>query len=440
MSDPLSIAGSIAGVISLVDLVFRLVFKYARSAVNAKEEVKNIADEIQALAGVLQSLRLLASGLEAEGDTFDPTIRVHHLGTLNTTLSRLQQRAQKVYTKFENGSKTQQKFQQLKWPFSTQETKELLEDLLRHKSTISLALSVDSLRKLQLCLTKQEELSQTLSSITNSVKRIEIQTLIAMGDHKKQVLYFFMKISPQPNLETSVKLRQPMTGLWLTSSPSFTTWLETPGSKLWLSGIPGAGKTVLAGAVIEDAITHSYAHTEVGVAFFFCDYKDSSSWNLVNILGAMASQLSRQNDDAYSSLQTYYDQLHPAGGLEKSPDTEDLRAKIIEMSGHFKQTLVIVDGLDECGDSTDVVVEALSELANYTPNMSMALFSRHEANIQDFLQEDFEHISIAAKSDDVRLYVGAEMEKRIQNRRLRITSIELKDEIMNKLVEGAKGM
>jgi hypothetical protein len=52
--------------------VFRLVFKYARSAANAKEEVKSVADEIQALAGVLQSLRVLASGLEAEGQTFDP--------------------------------------------------------------------------------------------------------------------------------------------------------------------------------------------------------------------------------------------------------------------------------------------------------------------------------------------------------------------------------
>ena len=440
MADPLSVAGSIAGLISLADSVFRLVFKYARSAVNAKEDVKNLADEIQVLAGVLQSLRFLASGLEAEGHSFDPTLRTHHLGTLSSILSRLQQRAEKSHTKFENGSKTQQRLQQLKWPFSTGETKELLEDLHRHKSTISLALSADSLRKLQFCLAKQGELSQTLSGIEDTVKRIEIHTQITLNDLKEKVLNFFMKVSPQPNFETSVKLRQPMTGLWLTGSPGFTTWLETLGSKLWLSGIPGAGKTVLAGAVIQDAITRSYSHPEVGVAFFFCDYKNPSTWNILNILGAMASQLSKQNNDAYSRLQTYYDQLHPAGRLEKSPDSEDLRAKITEMSEHFKQVIVIVDGLDECGDSTDVVVETLSELANYTPNMSMALLSRHEVNIQGWLQDDFGHIPIAANSEDVRLYVGAEMEKRIQNRRLQITSVELKDEIMNKLVEGAKGM
>jgi len=86
------------------------------------------------------------------------------------------------------------------------------------------------------------------------------------------------------------------------------------------------------------------------------------------------------------------------------------------------------------------VVEALAELANYTPNMSTSLFSRPEINIRDWLQEDFDHISIAASSDDVRLYAGAEMEHRIQTRRLRITSMGLKDEILNRLVDKAKGM
>lgn len=440
MADPLSIAASIAGLISLADTVFRLVFKYARSAINAKQEVKLLADEIQALAGVLQNLRLLASGLEAEGHSFDPTIQVHHLGLLGSTLNRLHQRAEKAHEKFEHGSKTQQRLQQLKWPFSTDDTKELLKDLVRHKTTISLALSADSLRKLQVCLTKQEEQRQTLSSIENTVKRIEIHTQIVLNDNKKKVLDFFMKISPQPNLEISVKLRELMTGLWLTGSPSFTTWMETAGSKLWLSGIPGAGKTVLAGAVIQDAIERCDSNPEVGVAFFFCDYKNPTTWNIVNILGAIASQLSRQKDDAYNSLQKYYDQLHPAGRLEKSPDREELRDKITEMSKHFGQIIIIVDGLDECGESSDVVAETLSELAKYTSNMSMALFSRHEVNIQEWLRDDFEHIEIAAKSNDVRLYVAAEMEKRIQNRRLRISNMDLKDEIMNKLVDGAKGM
>jgi hypothetical protein len=66
MTESLSVADSIAGLIFLTDILFRLVFKYARSAANVKKNVKFLADEIQTIAEVLQSLRLLASGLEAE--------------------------------------------------------------------------------------------------------------------------------------------------------------------------------------------------------------------------------------------------------------------------------------------------------------------------------------------------------------------------------------
>ena len=110
------------------------------------------------------------------------------------------------------------------------------------------------------------------------------------------------------------------------------------------------------------------------------------------------------------------------------------------MSKHFRQIIVMVNGLDECGESSVCVSKSLSKLVNNTLNLFMALFSRPEIDIRECLQEAFEHIEITANSNDVRLYVLAEMEKRVQNQRLRISNMELKDEIMNKLVDGAKGM
>lgn len=115
MTDPLSIADSIADLISMADTVFRLVFKYARSALNVKKDVKILADEIQALAGVLQSLGLLASVLKAERHLFDLTIRAHHFGSLSSILNRLRQRMKKAHKKFEDDSKTQHRLQPLKW-------------------------------------------------------------------------------------------------------------------------------------------------------------------------------------------------------------------------------------------------------------------------------------------------------------------------------------
>lgn len=105
-----------------------------------------------------------------------------------------------------------------------------------------------------------------------------------------------------------------MAGTWLTESPRFLHWLETPCSKLWLTGIPGAGKTVLAGSVIQEALNRSYSNQQVGVAFFFCDYKNSETWETVAILGAVASQLARQKDVAFEILRQYHNDLRPKRG------------------------------------------------------------------------------------------------------------------------------
>ena len=49
-------------------------------------------------------------------------------------------------------------------------------------------------------------------------------------------------------------------------------------------------------------------------------------------------------------------------------------------------------------------------------------------------------MSIAAKSDDLKLYVDAEIEKRTRKKLLNIKTTSLKEYIRKRLVEGAEGM
>lgn len=439
MSDPLSVSASIAGLISISDLIFRAVFKYARAAKNAKSDIQSLADEINGLATVLRSLQALASDLESEGDTFDPTLRIHCLSHCTKTFDKIERIVKRASDSL-GRSKLEGIVRQLKWPFSASETKELLGELSRHKETITIALSADSMRKLQLCLSKVDELGAQVSRIAAIAKRIEINTQIDINADKQRVLNYFMQISPRPNLEMSIRLRHAMTGLWLTESLPFIDWLEKPGSRLWFSGIPGAGKTVLAGAAIQEALTHGHTTASVGVGFFFCDYKDQSTGQPTNILGAVASQLARQNNEAFNILRDYYETLNPPTGLPQTPDPDELRARISSMSELFDQTLIIIDGLDECGHNTEEVVDVLSELAQYTTSVSIALFSRDHYNIRVRLEGEFEHIPIAAHTQDIRLYVGAELDKRTRTHRLELTSIAMKEEIMETLVRRAQGM
>ncbi|KAF4951699.1 hypothetical protein FSARC_12850 [Fusarium sarcochroum] len=442
MADPLSIAASIAGIISLTDTVFRYVFKYSRNASGAKEDVHRLTEEINAFSTVLRSLQALAIELETEKQPYEPTLRVQHLGDCQRMFERIRKRVKKAADEFDNPSKWQGLTRQLKWPFSSSETKDLLSDISRYKDTISLATSADTMRQLQTSLSQQvkhQEKAEKLLQDTH--KKVEITTAISLDTKKQGILDFFMQpdLNPQPNLKQSISLRQATTGNWLLDSEELKDWFDKPGSHLWLNGIPGGGKTVLAGAIIQEALSRNLP--DCGRAFFFCDYKNKNTLLPVNILGAIATQLALQNDECFSCLQDYHTELHPARNLSQKPEVDELRARIARMTTKFSQVLIVIDGIDECGEEVvDQVLTALVELADSADNVGMALFSRDEINIRFRLEADFEEIIIEAHTEDIATYVRAEMELLRNSGKLMINTMTIKDEIENELITRARGM
>ncbi|ETS86024.1 hypothetical protein PFICI_04049 [Pestalotiopsis fici W106-1] len=413
MADPLSIASGIAGLLSLAGAAFHVVHQYIRTAKDAKDFVKALSKELQSLSSVLQGVKILAEAYEQDETEPSVGLRLEHISACSRVLDDILKGTSSIRDTVKNQKSRTSKVENLKWPFRKSKTDELINELSRHKATLSLALDAASLSALVDCLGK--------------VKR-------------ECVLNFFMPIDPSPNLQSSWKLRHPGTGIWLTESLRFRTWLLEEGSKIWLSGIPGAGKTVLAGAAIREALQQVATVSNVGVAFFFCDYKNKKTWNITNILGAIATQLAWQNESAFAKLKQYHNEIKPRQGMQLRPKAEDLHEVIIEESEAFDRILLVVDGLDECGDNAEIVSRVLSRLNQDIPNLSSALFSRDEPGIRDVLQDQFDQIDIAAHSEDISLYVGAELEKRIEQRQLRINDMHLKDEILLILTTGAQGM
>ncbi|KAI8649318.1 NACHT domain-containing protein [Fusarium sp. Ph1] len=442
MADPLSMAASIAGLISLADTLFRHTYKFGRTASSAKKEIQALATEINSFSGLLRSLEALADELEAEGQAFEPALKVDHLIECRKIFENIERKVTKAIDSFNNRSRWEGVSRQLKWPFSASDTRELLQQLSRCKDSITLATSADTMRSLQLCLMKQQENGETLAKIASTLEKVEIRTAILMDPRKQLVLDFFMapELNPQANLDQSLKLRQPTTGEWLTHSFAFTEWLQTPGSRLWPNGAAGGGKTVLAGAMIQEAIVRKEAEPDVAVAFFFCDYKQEATLKSVNIIGALASQLAIQRDESFDLLEQYYEELHPARGLNKPVDPDELVKIMEKICNLFSQVIIIVDGLDECGDGVYEVLEALCDLADFANTTSIALVSRNEVEIRQALEDVFKEVTIEAREEDLKIYVRAEIERRIRARQLDIQNKAIKDEIQSELVSRANGM
>ncbi|THW78366.1 ankyrin repeat protein, partial [Aureobasidium pullulans] len=59
------------------------------------------------------------------------------------------------------------------------------------------------------------------------------------------------------------------TGRWFLKGPRYECFRTTPDARLWLRGIPGCGKTVLASTIINDLQEDSGASTSTVIYFFF---------------------------------------------------------------------------------------------------------------------------------------------------------------------------
>ncbi|KAH7153507.1 ankyrin repeat-containing domain protein [Dactylonectria macrodidyma] len=430
MADGLSIAASVAGIVQLSGTVFKLINKFVKDAKDAPSKVRDLAVQTRNLAGILENLKLLASSLDEESSKY--ALKAQHLNSCRHTLLTIEKKLRKSQDDFESG-KLKALSRRLKWPFEVPETNELLTELAGHCSILQLALSADSMDALLKCLAKQDEVRKMIE------RKLSIDTRVHVNMRRKEVIGFFLRVNPQDNFQMSLNLRHPMTGLWLTESdPTFQRWKELPNAKLWLSGIPGGGKTVLCGAVIETILQESDEST--AVCFAFCDYKDTKTHQPENILAAIAVQLGQQKEGAFDLLEKYFDELNSGNQLQKQPRREPLLKIIRDMASMFEKVYVIVDGLDECGENISSMVQSLTALADSSQVISAAFFSRKEDDIKDELEDNYDQIEIEAHTEDLKAYTLSQIGQRKSLKKLEITNASLHEEIFRTLVESAHGM
>lgn len=446
--DPLSISSGIAGLVALADLVFRAATRYVKSAKGAPKEALKLLEEVKGFSVLLHDLSLVAYGLETDPfpeNSVEPAreFQAYHLYGCRRILEDLQSRLHYSTQNLVSVSSLKKLGARMKWPMTTQESTEMLQTLQRHKQTINIALSVDTLQKLRESLSQQQETNDRIDQLQVAASKIiDIETRIVVGQEREKVLQFFSKTNPRDEYHKNKELRHYMTGMWLTEGAQFKQWCNVKGSKLWLSGIPGAGKSVLAGAMVDECLKISTLVPEIATAYFFCIYRDNETHEPENIMSSIVAQLARQNEAAFSVAQKCYQELMEDDHLPGNPSINKLRTAIRDQTRVFDKVFIVVDGLDECGGHVERTTRMLASLCNdkSAKTMCLALLSRDEIMIRQHLQGAFDYIEIEAHTGDIQQYVATELEERIGLGKLRVRNMSLKDEILEALVTGAKGM
>lgn len=144
---------------------------------------------------------------------------------------------------------------------------------------------------------------------------------------------------------TQMRANNPGTGRWLLDNQAFKDWFDPNYPKipplLWLNGIPGAGKTVLASLAIEEARKLTPKPT---VLFFYCKHGDPERNSFLTLARSLLAQILEQDQNLL--LYFYQECCDSKEAVVTSPEKV---IKLLEFAfKNCKSAYIIIDGLDEC--------------------------------------------------------------------------------------------
>jgi len=182
------------------------------------------------------------------------------------------------------------------------------------------------------------------------------------------------------------------------------------------------------------------------MAYFYCDFRDSSKQNRRDLLTSLVIQLSTRS--AYCDIPSSLYLKHDSGA--KIPGEDELTKCLGEMVALPDQppVFIIIDALDECPDSSGLrtprerVLSLLKDLAGLSlPNLHLCVTSRPEFDIRTALEPlASQRVSLndqSGQKKDIVDYVTFFVDS---DRRMRRWRDEDKDLVIKTLSNRADGM
>ncbi|KAH0556570.1 hypothetical protein GP486_005573 [Trichoglossum hirsutum] len=244
-----------------------------------------------------------------------------------------------------------------------------------------------------------KELLETISvaQVTSTKEAIEVTQL---SQQHSEILDWLTKADYGAMHADSLKKWQPGTGKWFLQHQLFAAWRNGDIRTLFCPGIPGAGKTTIASAVIE-YVRPAQHDKESGVAFLYCNYGRKNEQTTEALLAILLRQLAEYHPSIPNSVKL----LHASHMREKTrPSLQNLYDTLCDVAKSYKRLFLVVDALDECLDDTRRAV--LLQLRNLqkTTGFLLMVTSRY----LDTLEQEFKgdaQIKIQADAGDVDSYL-----------------------------------
>ncbi|RYP22720.1 hypothetical protein DL765_001570 [Monosporascus sp. GIB2] len=235
--------------------------------------------------------------------------------------------------------------------------------------------------------------------------------------------------------DRSLRLRLEGTASWIFQEEAYKQWLSRKGN-------PGSGKTILAASVIEE-LQRAEPNTECysPVHYYFFDHHFPAGCEPSNAYRAIAAQILWEN----RTDSTLLDRLSFLMHSQKRCQLQATDAQLLDIL-HLcldLNTILVLDGVDECTDS-ESLSQTLLTLSNRLPSLRFLLLSRVNVsalNLSVHIGRKFAMRKAKIRPDIYRFF-AEKLEEMIEDDLLPATTFtgEEKVDLADHLCKGADGM
>lgn len=432
MGDPLSIAASVAGLLSLGLQSAEYLYKFYSTYRGQDDDLARAADKLDGLVGSLQELDELLRTRKWRRDEINILQNVEKSITrCEDVINELRDEASKFKKEPLEGLKKRlaTTARRVAYPFRRSTIEKLDEDVGEFRENLTLALQI-------LQLKDHAVIKDTTEELLSIIRKGQAQDVSA------DVRNWLKAADATVDFNAANSKRHPGTGQWLVQGPIFTNWLSQKNSFLWLYGFAGCGKSVLCSTTIQYAQRHQQAHPRTAIAYFFFTFRDATKQDASAALRALLLQLCGQikglEADLLQLKNSYDGGTPPVNVLE-----EHLKRAILRCQDVY----ILLDALDEspADNSREEVLLVIERIRKWQlPGLHLLVTSRDLLDIRDGLQfygtdQDWERVWLNKTNvqQDITNYVSYMIN---HDRKLLGWNKEQREKIKICLVERASGV
>ncbi|KAH6903527.1 hypothetical protein BKA70DRAFT_1081027, partial [Coprinopsis sp. MPI-PUGE-AT-0042] len=226
----------------------------------------------------------------------------------------------------------------------------------------------------------------------------------------------------------------PGTGEWILAWETFLIWLDSDGflKILWGSGMPGAGKTVLASIVIRTLEARARASpAPICVCYLYIRYSDHSKATVQTFLEIFVKQTVERHPSCFPFAEEVYAQHIQE---ETQPSEEELLGLLHRFTKLMLVTFYVLDALDEA--PVRIQLDLTRKLSSL--NVKLFITSRPLKAVEAHFP-DARCFPIVAQDRDIELHIAQEISRSPELSRL-LADSALREDVVASIKEKCGGM